>query len=125
MELQYFFHDDGTKERHADILLGMELRYASEVECAPDCQPDVLPAHILKFHYAVIQFYRTAVCPMLPGTAQNLFTFFQIICFFSIFPHPVTACQRSVTMIIFRGFCPAHCLHTLPIWKNVLPPTSC
>jgi len=85
MELQYFFHDDGRKERHAGILLGMELRYASEVECTLDCQPDVLPPNILKFHYAVIQFYRTAVCPPLPGTAQNLFTFFILFVSFLYF----------------------------------------
>lgn len=85
MELQYFFHDDGAKERHDDILLGMELRYASEVERVPDCEPDVLPANILKFHYAVIQFCRTAVCFLLPGIARNLFTFFKLFVSFLYF----------------------------------------
>jgi hypothetical protein len=85
MELQYLFHDDGRQERHADILLGVEVRCASEVECASDCEPDVLSANFLKFHYAVIQFYRTAVYLLLPVTAQNLFMFFKLFVSFLYF----------------------------------------
>ena len=84
-EFQYFFHDDGRQEWHPNILLGMELRYASEVKCAPDCEPDVLPANILKFHYVVIQIYRNAVYLLLSVTAQKLFTFFKLFVSFLYF----------------------------------------
>ena len=101
----------------------MELRYAPAVERTVDCQLDVLSPNNLKFHYAVIQFYRTAVCPccQVPHKTYWRFSYYLFRFYISSVGYSVSKVWNYGHFFWGGGFCPSHWLHTLPIRKNVLP----